>query len=174
MTEKLAAGTGMPEINLPTVAGAEFSLGGAAERQRLIIVYRGLHCPICKNYLKAWQGLAAEFSAIGVDIIAVSGDSHEKAAGFADELGLTFPVAYDLSVPQMRALGLYITDPLTHETDRPFPEPGLFLVNTAGAVHIVEISNAPFVRPDPALILRGINIICDRNYPIRGTHQATA
>ena len=60
MTEKLAAGTGMPEINLPTVAGAEVSLGGAAERQRLIIVYRGLHCPICKNYLKAWQGLAQD------------------------------------------------------------------------------------------------------------------
>ena len=35
---------------------------------------------------------------------------------------------------------------------------------------ICEIANAPFVRPDPALILRGIKVIQERDYPIRGTY----
>lgn len=167
---KLAAGAHMPEIRLSTVTGNEISFGGSAARQRLIIVYRGLHCPICKSYLKAWQEMATDFAALGVDIIAVSGDSREKAVKFVKEVGLTIPVAYDLSVKEMDALGLYVTDPLAHETDRLFPEPGLFLVNTSGAVHICEIANAPFVRPDPALILRGIKVIQERDYPIRGTY----
>ena len=71
---------------------------------------------------------------------------------------------------QMRALGLYISEPRSaQETDRPFAEPGLFVVNPEGNVQIVEISNAPFARPDLAGILHGIKVIQERNYPVRGT-----
>ena len=50
-----------------------------------------------------------------------------------------------------------------------FPEPGLFVTNPDGNVQIVDISNAPFSRPELAGILRGIGIIQERDYPIRGT-----
>jgi hypothetical protein len=36
-------------------------------------------------------------------------------------------------------------------------------------VQIVDISNAPFARPDLDGILRGIKRIQELNYPIRGT-----
>jgi hypothetical protein len=65
------------------------------------------------------------------------------------KFGWRFPVAYGLSPDQMRTLGLYISEPRSaQETDRPFAEPGLFVVNPEGKVQIVEISNAPFARPD--------------------------
>jgi len=55
------------------------------------------------------------------------------------------------------------------ETDRPFPELGLFVVNPQGQAHIIDISNAPFARPDLEGILNGLKFIKERGYPIRGT-----
>ena len=169
MSQKLKAGSPMPEIILPTVDGGETKIGGAKDQWQMIIIYRGLHCPICKSYTAKIDALKDRFDELDTDILFVSGDNAEKAKTFADEVGLNFPVAYDLSIDQMRQLGLYMSEPRPTETDRPFPEPGLFVSNENGQVHIVDISNAPFVRPDPELIIRGITHIKKNHYPIRGT-----
>ena len=71
----------------------------------------------------------------------------------------------------MQRLGLYISDPRSpEETDQPFAEPGLFVINPAGNLQIVDISNAPFSRPDLDGILGGLTFIQQKDYPIRGTH----
>lgn len=41
------------------------------------------------------------------------------------------------------------------ETDRPFPEPALFVVNPQGNLHIVDYSNSPFARPDIRILVEG-------------------
>lgn len=170
MSNKITAGAKMPEISLSTTSGGEINLGGTDDRWRLIVVYRGLHCPICKRYLASLHEMKDDFDKINTDIITVSGDNEEKAKAFAEEVGLTeFPVAYDLNEEQMREMGLYITEPLTRETDRKFPEPGLYVVTPGGDVQLVDIANAPFARPILSEILRGIGIIQERDYPIRGT-----
>jgi len=70
----------------------------------------------------------------------------------------------------MRALGLYISAPRSpQETDRPFPEPALFVVNPQGNIQIIDISNAPFARPDLNGVLKGLKFIQEKQYPIRGT-----
>ena len=103
-------------------------------------------------------------------VATVSADPQEKAQADVAEFGWRFPVGYDLTVEQMRLLGLYISEPRSAtETDRPFAEPGLFVINPEGNVQIIDISNAPFSRPDLSGILRGIKLIQERNYPIRGT-----
>jgi len=102
--------------------------------------------------------------------MAISADPIEKAAADVAEFGWRFPVGHDLSVAQMRELGLYVSAPRRpQETDRPFAEPGLFLINPEGRVQIVEISNAPFARPDLAGIARGVKRIMEMDYPVRGT-----
>ena len=69
----------------------------------------------------------------------------------------------------MRALGLYISEPRSpRETDRPFPEPALFVVNPQGNIQIIDISNAPFARPDLNAVLKGLKFIQEKQYPIRG------
>jgi len=71
----------------------------------------------------------------------------------------------------MRTLGLYVSDPRSpQETDRPFAEPGLFLVNPHGNAQIIDVSNAPFARPDLQMILNGVKTIIEKSYPVRGTH----
>ena len=171
----LDAAAVFPEITLPQLAGGTLTLGGvgAAPNWQLVLIYRGLHCPLCKRYLGALQAMLPEFEKIGVDVAVASGDPEHKAQAFADEVGLSMPVGYNLSIAQMHLLGLYVSDPRSpQETDQPYPEPGLFVINAEGKLQIVDISNAPFSRPDLGGILRGISFIRENNYPIRGTSAA--
>jgi peroxiredoxin len=168
-TNKLPAGASFPTLSVPKVGGGEIAVGGDG-RWQMLVVYRGKHCPVCRRYLKVMNELLDEFRANKVEVSVVSGDPREKAEAEVQEEGWRFPVGYDLTPEQMRQLGLYISNPRSEqETDRPFPEPGLFLINPEGKVQIVDISNAPWARPDLNYILGGVKTIHERNYPIRGT-----
>jgi peroxiredoxin len=167
-TSKLAAGGPFPDIVVARVGGGTIA-PAAMPGWRLVVVYRGRHCPLCKLYLGTLDGLMEAFEGASVSVVALSGDPAEKAAADVAEHGWRFPVGYGMSVAQMRELGLYVSAPRgPQETDRPFPEPGLFLLNPGGALQIVDISNAPFARPDLGGVLRGAKLIQERGYPVRG------
>jgi len=169
---KLAAGAAFPDISVARLGGGTLA-PAAMEGWRLLVVYRGKHCPLCKPYLTTLDGLIDGFAEAGVQVMAVSADPEEKAASDVAEFGWRFPVGFGLTVPQMHELGLYVSVPRSEkETDRPFAEPGLFLINPQGQVQIVDISNAPFARPDLAAIARGAKRIQEMAYPIRGTLAA--
>jgi peroxiredoxin len=168
-TQKLSAASMVPAIGVPKVGGGEIAIGKPGAWQ-MVVVYRGKHCPICRTYLKSLDGLYDEFRAGGTEVVAISGDPKEKAESEAAEEGWRFPVGYGMTPDQMRTLGLYISEPRSpQETDRSFPEPGLFVINPLGQAHIIDISNAPFTRPDLRGVLNGLKFIKERSYPIRGT-----
>jgi hypothetical protein len=170
MSEKLGAGTPVPEITLDKVGGGTVTIGGARPNWQLVVVYRGKHCPICKRYLTGLKDLVEGYKAANIEIVAVSADPREKADAFAAEIQPNFPVGYGLSMGDMRRLGLYVSNPRSpQETDRAFAEPGLIAVNPGGEAQIVDISNAPFARPDLAAILNGLKFIQEKGYPVRGT-----
>ncbi len=164
-----------PKQKVARLGGGELELGtpqGGHDWQ-MVVVYRGLHCPLCKKYLGQLEALVPRFNAMGVDVVAVSGDPEEKARAFQEEVGQSLATGYGLDIAQMKALGLYISDPRSaNETDRPFPEPGLFVINEGGGLQLVDISNAPFARPDLEALLRGLTFIRENDYPVRGTHAA--
>ena len=171
----LAAGSAFPRIDVAQLGGGTLTLGAprGGHDWQLVVVYRGLHCPLCKKYLAQLQEMEARFNAAGVDVVAVSGDPEDKAQAMADEKELSIAMGYDLSVEEMNRLGVYVSDPRSpKETDRPFPEPGLFVVNADGAIQMVDVSNAPFLRPDLEGVLRGITFVRENDYPIRGMHKA--
>jgi len=65
--------------------------------------------------------------AIGVDLVAVSGDSKAQLEGHIEQLDVSFPLTYGLTVEQMYTIGLYISDLRSpQETDHTFAEPGVF------------------------------------------------
>ncbi|MPZ37564.1 MAG: redoxin family protein [Rhizobiales bacterium] len=166
---KLQAGSEFPALSMPKVGGGELTLGGPG-RWQAIVIYRGKHCPLCRKYLKSLDNLLDEFAKADIGVIAASADPSEKAETEAAEEGWRFPIGYGLTLEQMRTLGLYISDPRSpQETDRPFAEPGLFVVNADGKVQVVDISNAPYARPDLAGLLSGIKNTREKNNPIRGT-----
>lgn len=168
VTNKLKAGAPFPNFSLPRAGGGEVTTGGPG--WKVIVVYRGKHCPLCRKYLKTLNDLSGQFSESGIEVEAISGDPREKAESQVAEEGWRFPVGYGLNLVQMQAMGLYVSEPRSaQETDRPFPEPALFVVNPEGRAQIIDVSNAPFSRPDLAGVLAGVKFIREKNYPIRGT-----
>jgi len=77
----------------------------------------------------------------------------------------------------MESLGLYISNPRSEvESDHPFAEPGLFVINDSGQAQIIDISNIAFARPELKTLLRGLNYIRapGNNYPVRGTYSSSS
>ncbi|MEO1480969.1 MAG: redoxin domain-containing protein [Myxococcota bacterium] len=175
-TKKLEAGGEFPSITVSKLGGGTLELGSAREDKdwQMVVVYRGKHCPMCTEYLGELKEHAPAFAEAGIDVVAVSADTEAKAQEHIHEtLELNIDVGFGLSVEQMEALGLFISPPRSpKETDRPFAEPGLFVVNEERNVHVIDVSNNPFVRPDLKQLLRGLRWIRkpDNHYPIRGTH----
>ncbi|MYM61570.1 redoxin domain-containing protein [Vibrio tetraodonis] len=172
-SQKLKAGDTFPNIQVATLDGQLVTLGQAAgdANWQAVFVYRGKHCPLCTKYLNEIETYRQAFLDAGVDIIAVSADSKEQLEQQLSSLTISFPIAYGLSEQQMKTLGLYISHPRSdQETDHNFAEPGLFVVNEEGKLHVVDISNNPFVRPELGALTRGLAWIKDpeNNYPIRG------
>lgn len=173
-SNKLKAGDEFPAITATLLDGTSVALGrpqGDASWQA-VFVYRGKHCPLCTRYLNELEGFKQAFAEAGVDILAVSADSKPQLEAHLSQLNISFPIAYGLSEAQMKTLGVYISEPRSaQETDHNFAEPGLFVVNEHSKLHVVDLSNNPFVRPELGALSRGLSWIRDpdNNYPIRGT-----
>ncbi|GAB2692031.1 redoxin domain-containing protein [Aliiglaciecola aliphaticivorans] len=176
---KLLAGEKFPKIQISDSKGNLANLSEAAhsasatDRWSLVVVYRGYHCPICLKYLNKMTEYTEKLNNLKIDIVAISADTPEQLNKMIDKgLDTNFPVLTGLTLTQMNALGLYISDPMSDsETDHPFPEPGLFLVNPEGDTVMIEIANAPFIRPDLEQLVNGIEFAFENDYPVRGTHQ---
>jgi len=181
--QKFTPGTPCPDIQISLLAGDARPLSGIATLGdwKLIVFYRGAHCPLCATYIKELDGMLDQFLLSDVEVLAISGDQKEKAAAFAAQHNFSLDIGFGLTTAEMDLLGLYISDPADpRETDRPFCEPGLFVLNAEGLVHIVDISNAPFARPELSKIKQSLDYIrlpedqrhdyYGARYPIRGTH----
>ena len=175
-TSKLQAGDKFPTMTVQKLGGGEIVFGQPQNGAtwHMVVVYRGKHCPLCTKYLAQLKEMKEDFLKVGVDISVVSADTEEKAKiQTREKLDLNFEVGYGLTIEQMKELGVYISHPRSpQETDRPFAEPGLFIINEEGTLHVTDISNNPFVRPELDKLLSGIEWIRnpENNYPIRGTY----
>lgn len=172
-TTKIAAGAPFPSLNVRNLAGETVDISKPAPGfdWKLLIVYRGAHCPLCTKYLKSLAALVARFNAAKVDVAVVSADSEAQLQSHMQDLPVDLPMHYGMTVEQMQELGLYVSHPRSEkETDHPFSEPGLFVINDKAQVQVLDISNAPFARPDLASLAFGIEYVRGNDYPIRGTY----
>ncbi len=62
--------------------GGRLEIGAPTGKWQLIVVYRGKHCPVSKNYLASLQQIIYELDELGVEVIAVSSDGRERAEAF--------------------------------------------------------------------------------------------
>ncbi|MEO8164268.1 MAG: redoxin domain-containing protein [Betaproteobacteria bacterium] len=168
-TKKFLAGAPFPSLTWQTTSGGKLDLANM-QGWRMLVVYRGKHCPKCKTYLTKLDGMLDQFKSAGVAVAAVSADPEQKAKASVAESGWHFPVAFGMTVDEMRKLGLYISEPRSaEETDRPFAEPGLYVINAENKAQVVECSNSASTRPDLAMMLDGIKSAIEKKLPVRGT-----
>jgi len=165
----------VPELIVPTVQGNQWKL---AEQQpphfTLVVFYRGLHCPICKPYLRDLDRKLPEFQSRGVEAIAISSDTEERARRTQQEWELNaLPVGYDLSIDNAREWGLYISTSrgkTSAGVEEPalFNEPGLFLVRPDGTLYAAAVQTMPFARPAFSEVLSAVDFVISKDYPARG------
>ena len=137
---------------------------------KMIVVYRGQHCPKCTEQLNELATMHDDFVSAGVEVVAVSGDSEEQLKKHLEKIDVNFPLYYNLTIEQMTDLGLYISEPRSDaETDHPFSEPCIIVLNEDNQVQMLDKSNSPFVRPSLKQLLGGIKFSRENDYPIRGT-----
>ena len=144
------------------------------ESLSMVVVYRGVHCPMCRNYLQELDSKMEDFTSRGVDVVAVSGDGRERAEMARKDWELSkLPIAYGLGMDKARELELPISTSrgktsIGIEEPETFSEPGLFLVKPDGTLYAAYIQTMPFARPPLDQLLKAIDFIKEKDYPARG------
>ncbi len=166
-----------PNLNLPTLDHGTFDLSqDASERGTIVCFYRGLHCPICANYLTELEKRVDDFAERGVKTIAISSDGQERTREMADKIGATkLRFGYDLSLETAREWGLYISTSrgktsIGIEEPALFSEPGLFMVSPDQSLYYGSVQTMPFVRPHFSELVGALDFAIANSYPARGEY----
>lgn len=162
-------------LGLPLVNGGDFVLHEQTpEAFQILVFYRGLHCPKCKDYLRDIERRYEALCNQGLSIVAISMDSKDRAETTKSDWDLkNLPVAHSLGLLDAKAYGLFISDgrPDSNEPDL-FSEPALFVIKPDGAIYAEYVQNTPFGRPPIADIAAGLDYVIQHDYPTRGTSVA--
>jgi len=158
-----------PDIHIELVNDAQWSLSKQDPKNfTLMIVYRGLHCPVCKKYLEDLQTKLSKFNELGVNVITMSSDSEKKAKQSYEEWDVAdVPIGYDFPIDEARKWGLFISEGIKDEPDT-FIEPGLFLIRPNQELYCASIQTMPFARPELDAVIKAIKFVLDKEYPARG------
>ncbi len=159
-----------PKLDLPLTSGGEFNLAtDGAENFTLVTFYRGYHCPICRGYLSQLDKAVGDLAALGVNVVAVSGDDGDRAKKTVEEWKLAnLRVAYGQSVESMREWGLFVSKGIHEPEPDLFGEPGIFLVRPDNTIYMVAINSMPAARPRIEDIVGSIKYFVENDYPARG------
>ncbi|WP_241461151.1 peroxiredoxin-like family protein [Shewanella mangrovi] len=167
----------VPTLQFPTINGSDYDLvKQAPDNFTLIVFYRGLHCPICANYLRELGRLLPEFNKRGVDVVAVSSDQRDRAQRMFEKLkSKQFLLGYNLNLETAKNWGLYISTSkgmtsIGLEEPALFSEPGIFLVRPDQTLFYANIQTMPFARPMFTELLSAIDFTLEHNYPARGQY----
>jgi peroxiredoxin len=178
---RLLPRTKAPQLSVSTVDGPAWDLHAQRpETFTMVVFYRGLHCPICKTYLGELNRLADEFAQRGVNVIALSSDSQERAETTKRDWKLdAITIGYGLSIEAARSWNLYISTSrgmtsIGVEEPATFSEPGLFLIKPDGTLYYISTQSMPFARPGWRELLAAIDFVVAKDYPARGELAAAA
>jgi peroxiredoxin len=167
----------VPALRVPTLTHGDFDLAAdAAQHFTMLVFYRGLHCPVCLKYLLELGRLLPEFERRGVKVIALSGDTPERAQAMADKLNAPdLRMGHGLPLAAARAWGLYLSTSrgatsIGIEEPTLFSEPGLFLVRPDGTLYYGAVQTMPFARPHFDELLAALDFAIAKDYPARGEY----
>lgn len=170
MATKLLPGRPVPELNLDTLDGVSFDIRAESiGKFLLLVVYRGLHCPICKKYLNTLQDNLAALDQRGVSAVAVSMDDEARARKTRSDWGLDkLRVGYGMGEEDAGHWGLYVSKSIKEAEPDYFAEPALFVIKPDLNLYAAYIQSTPFARPRFEDLLDGLDFILENDYPPRG------
>ena len=158
-----------PDLTINLTNGTEWTLSKQdPEAFTMIIVYRGLHCPVCKKYLEELQTKLPKFKELGVNVVAVSSETKALAEKTTEEWAIgDVPLGYEFPIEDAREWGLFISKGIKDEPET-FIEPGLFIIRPNQELYCASIQTMPFARPELDDVINAIKFVLSKDYPARG------
>lgn len=167
----------VPDLAVETLDGNGFDLHTAQPKIfSLVAFYRGLHCPVCAKYLMELERLAPDFAERGVESIAISSDTRERAEAMATKVrAKSLRFGFSLPLEVARNWGLYLSEgrgatSIGIEEPALFAEPGLFIVRPDNTLYYGAVQTMPFARPLFSELLDAVDFVLKNNYPARGEY----
>lgn len=159
-----------PPLEVDTLDSGRFTLGEQdPEAFTMIVFYRGLHCPVCKKYLGELDRLYDDFRGQGVEVIAVSGDTEDRALEAKQDWGIeSVPIGYGFEIEKMREWGLFVSRGDGDKEPELYGEPGLFLIQPDETVYYEAINSMPFGRPQLQEMLTAVGNVKKMDIPAHG------
>jgi alkyl hydroperoxide reductase subunit AhpC len=165
----------VPALVVDTIDGHGFDLAKTKpDRFAMIVFYRGLHCAVCNTYIRELDGLHEEFTRRGIEPIAISSDTRDRALETQSKWGLAnVKLGYELPIEKAREWNLYVSSSrgrATNGIEEPpvFSEPGIFVVRPDRTLYWGSISTMPFARPHFNEMLQAFDLVQKIDYPARG------
>lgn len=168
---KLLMGHAAPSLVVQTLDNGLWRLADQTpEHYTMVVFYRGLHCPVCQQYLTELDQKLVAFAQLGVQVIALSGDGIDKTQQLKAQANLQqLSLGYGLTPEQMRDWGLYLSQGHFEQEPALFSEPAVFLIQPDGRLYFANIGTHPFSRIDFDSLLAGLAYVIPNHYPLRGT-----
>ncbi len=158
-----------PELSVPLINGTRWELSKQnPESFTVIVFYRGLHCPKCKQQLEDIKDHLDQLSKVGANIVAISSDTEEIAKQTYEQWNIEgLPIGYGFPIEEARKWGLFISKGIKDEPEM-FTEPGIFIIKNNGKLYASSIQTMPFARPHIKEIIGAIKFVTEKKYPARG------
>jgi len=129
----IVAGQSAPDFSLKSRDGTEYSLSKLSKQGPVFVSFFKVSCPVCQFTFPFLERLYKRFGSKDVTLLGISQDNARATKEFADEYGVTFPIALDAEgYPASNAYGLTNV-------------PTSFLIDTDGSV---KISSMGFNKKD--------------------------
>jgi peroxiredoxin len=159
-----------PDLTIPLMGGGTYRLADQhPDRYRMVVFFRGLHCPVCRAQLTELNRRLEDLNEAGVEVIAVSAETRDRTEQLASQWKLDrLRLGYGLTEEQMRSWGLFVSRAINDGEPAVFSEPGLVLVSPDGTVYYESILSMPVGRPRLDDLLGGLKYWREHNYPARG------
>lgn len=169
--DRITPGDTPDPLKLNLIIGTRWDLEKQPEDLpwRMVVVYRGLHCPLCKTQLQELSGKLDKFVEAGCAVVTASMDTEARAKQAHSDWELAdLPVAYGVEEETLRRYGCYISTAIKEDEPERFAEPAIFLFR-GGELHCAWTQTVPFARPQLDDLLSGIKFLEKEDYPPRGT-----
>jgi peroxiredoxin Q/BCP len=103
----ITQGTPAPDFTLPRDGGTSVTLSTLRPAPVVLFAYGADGTPSCTNEVMDFNGMAAEFAALGVTVLGLSKDGVAKHDKFIAKMGITLPLLSDKDGHMMEDWGAF-------------------------------------------------------------------
>ncbi len=130
----LPVGQRIDSVEIVDIDGEPYQIGQAwSEKTALIVFYRGGWCPYCNFQLRELAKKHEQLEAAGLQVVAISADTADKAATTLAQFDIPYPILSDPKLIAHEAFNVVLQ--VDDERLEWYKSKGLFLKDWSGQEH---------------------------------------